>query len=161
MDREGNVNVTRLAQMPHVLAGTGGFSNIVQNAKNLIFCGTLTAGGVQYDITDHGLQLVRAGKFKKVVRHVQQVTFSGQLARKKDQKVIYITDLCVFELTDQGLLLTEIAPGVDLEKDILAHVEFDVAVAPQLKTTNPIVYRDKLGLKEKPPWKEVTDAVQR
>ena len=160
MDREGNVNVTRLAQMPHVLAGAGGFSNIVQNAHRLIFCGTMTAGGVQYDITDQGLQLVRAGKFKKIVEHVQQVTFNGRLARQKRQQVLFITDLCVFALTDQGLLLTEIAPGLDLEIDILPHIGFDVAIAPQLKTTDPIIYRHRLGLKERPPWKEMADAAQ-
>ena len=157
MDQDGNVNVTRLEQMPHVLAGAGGFSNIVQNAQYLIFCGTMTAGGVQYDISADRLKLVKPGKFKKIVKEVQQVTFNGQLARQKGQKVLYITDLCVFELTEQGLLLTEIAPGLDLEKDILAHVGFDVAVSPALKTSNPIIYRDKLGLKQQPPWKETPD----
>ena len=161
MDRHGNVNVTRLKQMPHVLAGAGGFSNIVQNARHLIFCGTMTAGGVQYDITKDRLKLIRAGKFKKIVDTVQQVTFNGQLARRKGQKVTYITDLCVFELTDQGLLLTEIAPGVDLEKDILAHMGFEVAVAPQLTITDPIIYSDRLELKQQSPWKENADAGQR
>jgi len=158
MDREGNVNVTRLQQMPHVLAGAGGFSNIVQNAKRIIFCGTMTAGGVQYDITEKRLKLVRAGKFKKIVNAVQQVTFNGPLARQKGQQVLYVTDLCVFELTARGLLLTEIAPGLDLEKDILPHVEFGVTVATELKTTNPIIYRHKLGLMGQPPWKEIDDA---
>ena len=158
MDKAGNVNVTRLKQMPHVLAGTGGFSNIVQNARHLIFCGTMTAGGVRYDIGADRLKLVKPGRFKKIVRNVQQVTFNGQLARRKKQKVIYITDLCVFELTEQGLVLTEIAPGLDLEKDILAHVEFDVAVSRELKITNPIVYRERLDLQEQFPWKEIADA---
>jgi propionate CoA-transferase len=161
MDREGNVNVTRLKQMPHVLAGAGGFSNIVQNAKNLIFCGTMTAGGVQYELTERGLKLVNPGKFQKIVKEVQQVTFNGQLARQKGQRVIYITDLCVIELTDQGLLLTEIAPGLDLGKDILPHIGFEVAVAPELKTTDPMIYRDRLELKERSPWKEFADARKR
>ncbi len=152
MDQEGNVNVTRLKQMPHVLAGTGGFSNIVQNANNLIFCGAITAGGVKYDITADKLKLVKAGKFKKVVKKVQQVTFNGQLARKKGQRVLYITDLGVFELTGQGLLLIEIAPGLDLEKDILPHIEFEVNIASELKTTNPAVYQKRLGLKNQAPW---------
>ena len=158
MDRDGNVNVTRLKQMPHVLAGAGGFSNIVQNARRLIFCGTMTAGGVQYDITEDRLKLVRAGRFRKIVDRVQQVTFNGQQARRKGQEVIYITDLCVFEMTRQGLLLTEIAPGLDLEKDILSHIGFEVAVAPELKTTDPIIYRDKLGLRELSAWRERADA---
>jgi propionate CoA-transferase len=160
MDQQGNVNVTRLKQMPHVLAGAGGFSNIVQNAKKLIFCGTMTAGGVAYDITRKRLKLIQAGKFKKVVKKVQQVTFNGPLAREKGQKVIYITDLCVFELSGRGLLLTEIAPGLDLKNDILAHIAFDVAIDPELRTTNPIIYRDRLGLKGKHPWKEMVDAVK-
>ena len=98
------------------------------------------------------------GKFKKIVKKVQQVTFNGQLARQKGQKVIYITDLCVFELTDKGLVLTETAPGLDLQTDILAHVEFDVAISPELKTTDPAVYRNRLGLRGQRLWKEIADA---
>ena len=153
LDRDGNVNVTRLKQMPHVLAGAGGFSNIIQKARRLIFCGTMTAGGVKYDIAGGRIKLLRAGKFKKVVPAVQQVTFNGPLAFQKGQKVLYITDLCVFDLTAQGLRLIEIAPGVDLEEDILAHIDFEVIQAPGLCTTDPVVYGDCLGLKTQPKWR--------
>ena len=153
IDKAGNVNVTRLKQMPHVLAGAGGFSNIIQRAKKLVFCGTITAGGVKYDFIDGGLRLVKAGKFRKVVKAVQQVTFNGPLAFKKSQEVLYITDLCVFDLTDRGLRLVEIAPGLDLNKDILAHIEFDVIIAENLKITDPMVYLDRLDLRKHSPWK--------
>jgi propionate CoA-transferase len=153
LDRDGNVNVTRLKQMPHVLAGAGGFSNIIQKAPRLVFCGTMTAGGVKYDIADGRITLLRAGKFKKVVSAVQQVTFNGPLAFKRGQTVLYITDLCVFDLTAQGLRLIEIAPGVDLQKDILAHIDFEIIQAPDLRTTDPAVYGDRLGLKTQPKWR--------
>ena len=156
-DQDGNVNVTRLKQMPHVLAGAGGFSNIVQNAKSLVFCGTLTAGGVKYDISEDGMKLTHEGKFKKAVRNVQQVTYNGQLARQKGQNVLYITDLRVCELTGPGLTLGEIAPGIDLKEDILANMEFDVAIASELNTTDPAVYRKRIGLKQIDPWKQDTD----
>lgn len=157
MDQKGNVNVTRLKQMPHVLAGAGGFSNIVQNAGTLIFCGTMTAGGVKYDISDKGLKLVKPGKFKKVINNVQQVTFNGPQAYAKGQKVLYITDLCVFELTADGVALIETAPALDLEKDILPHIGFDVNIAPEVKTTDPAVYKDCMGLKKLAPWNEQKD----
>lgn len=153
VDQAGNVNVTRLKQMPHVLAGAGGFSNIIQKARKLIFCGTMTAGGVKYAIADGKVKLLKAGKFKKVVQTIQQVTFNGPLAFQKGQKVLYITDLGVFDLTAQGLRLIEIAPGLNLEKDILAHIDFDVARAPDLNTTDPVVYGAQLGLKNQPLWK--------
>lgn len=157
IDQNGNVNVTRLKQMPHVLAGAGGFSNIVQNAKNLIFCGTMTAGGVKYDFSANGLKLVNPGKFKKVLNKVQQVTFNGPQAFRKGQKVLYVTDLCVFELTARGLRLIETAPGLDLEQDILRHIEFKVNIALEPKTTNPDVYKDCMGLKNLAPWSKKMD----
>jgi propionate CoA-transferase len=138
--------------MPHVLAGAGGFSNIIHNAKRIVFSGTLTAGGVEYDIGQDRITLIKAGKFRKVVDTVQQITFNGQLARRKGQKVLYITDLCVFELTALGLVLVEIAPGLDLKNDILALIDFDVQLAADLKTTDPVVYRIPMGLKAKDPW---------
>jgi acyl CoA:acetate/3-ketoacid CoA transferase len=83
------------------------------------------------------------------------VTFNGRLARDKGQKVLYITDLGVFELTGEGLTLVEIAPGLDVNTDILPHIEFDVAIAPELKTTDPAVYHDRLGLRRFEPWKSI------
>ena len=157
IDQAGNVNVTRLKQMPHVLAGTGGFSNIIHKAKKLIFCGAMTAAGVKYEIADGKLTLVKAGKFRKIVPDVQQITFNGQLAFQKGQKVLYVTDVGVFDLTAQGLRLIEIAPGLDLKKDILAHIDFELNMAPDLKTTNPAVYQKQLNLKAQPPWKRINN----
>ena len=107
------------------------------------------------------MQILQEGHMKKFVKQVEHVTFSGKYARQMGQTVLYITERCVFALTDTGMKLVEIAPGVDLEKDILAHMGFEVVVAPQLKITNPIIYSDRLGLKQQSPWKETADAGQR
>lgn len=154
LDKLGNVNVTRLKQMPHVLAGAGGFTNLVQNAKKIVFCGTMTAGGVKIELSDGKITLRQAGKFEKIVEKVQQITFNGDLARRKGQKVIYVTDLCVFELKRDGLELIEIAPGLDLQRDILPLIQFDVDIAADLKISDPMIYRPgRMGLRDRKEWR--------
>jgi propionate CoA-transferase len=145
-DKEGNLNVSKFGPK---LAGAGGFIDITQNAKRVIFMGSFTAGGLKVAIEDGNIRIEKEGKFKKFLNRVEHVTFSGKYARKKNQKVLYITERCVFELTEKGMELIEIAPGIDLEKDILALMDFKPVVnnAPRLMDDR-IFRRQPIGLKE-------------
>jgi propionate CoA-transferase len=127
-DKQGNLNVSKFGPR---LAGAGGFINISQNAKKVVFVGTFMAGRLQLAIEDGRLRIVKDGNLKKFVREVEHRTFSGSYAAKRGQPVLYVTERCVFELTQEGLELVEIAPGIDIERDILAQMEF-----------RPIIRRD-------------------
>ena len=121
VDASGNVNVSRFGSR---LAGAGGFINISQNAKSVVFVGTFTAQGLEIAIENGQLRIVCEGKTPKFIKAVEQITFNGAYAAQLDQRILYVTERCVFTLTNQGLELTEIAPGIDIERDILAHMEF-------------------------------------
>ena len=143
MDGEGNVNVSKFGPR---LPGCGGFINITQNAKKVVFCGTFTAGGLKEEFCDGKLEIVQEGKAKKLVNKVEQITFSGEFAREQGQKVYYITERAVFELTDKGVELIEIAPGADLEKDILVQMDF-VPVMDNVKPMDARLFNEgKMGL---------------
>ncbi len=121
MDSHGNVNVSKFGPK---LAGCGGFIDITQNAKKIVFAGTFTAGGTELAVENGKLKIIQEGSLKKIVREVEQITFSGKTAQQGEQQVFYVTERCVFRLTREGVELIEIAPGIDLEKDILTQMEF-------------------------------------
>ena len=142
VDRNGNVNVSKFKGR---CVGCGGFINITQNAKKVVYCGTFTAGGLKVLVADGKLVIAQEGRGKKYVNKVEQVTFSGAYATKTRQPVLYITERCVFELREGVLTLTEIAPGMDLERDILAQMEFRPAIAKDLKLMPAEIFHAKWG----------------
>lgn len=121
VDAEGNVNVSKFGAR---LAGVGGFVNITQTAKNLVFCGTFTAGGLEVRLAHGTIAIIREGSTRKFLRKVEQISFSSLRSRQLGQKVLFVTERAVFKLTGEGLELIEVAPGIDLQKQILDQMEF-------------------------------------
>lgn len=141
IDVKGNVNVSKFGTR---CTGPGGFINISQNARKLCYMGAFTSGKSEIEIKDGKLNIVREGGGIKFVNEVQQITFSSDYALKIKQEVMYITERAVFRLTEEGLTLTEIAPGVDLEKDILQYMEFKPVIAKDLKEMDARLFTDEL-----------------
>lgn len=145
-DSKGNINVSRFGPR---IAGCGGFINITQSTPVVVFCGTFTAKGLKEKIGDGKLEIINEGQVKKFMKDVEQITFSSDFAKAAGQKVLYITERAVFELRDGVFTLTEIAPGIDLQKDVLDQMEFAPAIADDLKTMDPRLFTDEvMGIKD-------------
>ena len=144
-DGEGNVNVSKFGPK---LPGCGGFIDISQNAKQVFFCGTFTASGLRTHVEDGRLIIDQEGRIDKFLASVEQITFSAKTALNSGIPVVYFTERAVFRLTAEGLELIEIAPGIDLEKDICAHMAMRPVISPDLKLMDARIFRDEpMGLK--------------
>jgi propionate CoA-transferase len=139
-DAEGNVNVSRFGR---TFAGCGGFINISQNARRVVFVGTFTCDGLEVDVSGGKLRIVREGKVRKFMKAVEQVSFSGALCQKSNREALYVTERCVFRLTKDGLELTEVAPGVELDA-ILGNMGFVPRRARQLATMDARLFRPEV-----------------
>jgi acyl CoA:acetate/3-ketoacid CoA transferase len=135
-DAGGNVNVSHLAGN---IIGPGGFIEIAQNAKTVIFCGTFDAQGSQVRWVDGKLEVMKPGQVRKLVNKVERITFSADYARAHIQRVLYVTERAVFQLDAEGMRLIEIAPGIEIERDILPYMEFKPLIGPFL-TMDPSVF---------------------
>jgi acyl CoA:acetate/3-ketoacid CoA transferase len=143
IDRTGSVNVSRLGFRPHVTAGAGGFVDITCRAKKIVFSGMFNAGA-KLGVDGGKLTIEKEGKIKKLVETVEHVTFSGRRAIEQGQDVTYVTERCVMKLTPAGLVVTEIAPGVDVARDILAQSAFPLTIAGNCKTMPASIFSPEL-----------------
>ncbi|MCX8063611.1 MAG: acyl CoA:acetate/3-ketoacid CoA transferase [Candidatus Hydrogenedentes bacterium] len=139
VDPEGNVNVSKVGP---IAIGPGGFINLTQSAKKLVFCGEFTAKGAKIEISEGRVVITQEGTVKKFIKSVEQITFSGKFAISNKRDVTYVTERCVFKLVPEGLLLTEIAPGIDLQKDILNLMDFRPIVPGEVKVMDERIFRE-------------------
>ncbi len=148
VDCKGNVNVSRFGNK---VAGPGGFINITQNSKKIIFCGMFTTGSKE-QAANGALRIIREGTGRKFVREVDQVTFSGEYAMKKGIPVLYVTERGVFKMENGHMILVEIAPGIDLQRDILNIMDFRPRISPELKIMDPEIFH--------PVWGKLREFIQ-
>jgi len=138
-DAQGNVNVSKFGSR---IAGCGGFINITQSSREVVFCGTFTVGGLVTRVADGALEIAAEGSHRKFMQTVEHVTFSGDYAREKGQRVLYVTERAVFELRPDGLTLTEVAPGIDLEQQVLAVMDFRPPIAADLRVMDARLFHE-------------------
>ncbi len=144
LDKDGNVNVSKFGPR---ITGAGGFVNITQNTKVIVFVGTFTASGLETEIKDGELHIIKEGKVKKMIPTVGHKTFSGKQSIINQQKVLYVTERAVFEMREEGLTLIEIAPGVDLQTQVLDQMDFVPKIAEDLKLMDRRLFLDRpMGL---------------
>jgi propionate CoA-transferase len=146
VDRYGNVNASRFGGR---LSGCGGFINISQNSGKVVFLSTFSSSGLEVEIADGKVRIMKEGKFFKFIDRVGQITFSAQYAVQRKQDVLYITERCVFKLSDAGLELTEVAPGIDIERDILNKMPFAPRVADPVEMDPSIFRPEPMGLRDR------------
>jgi acyl CoA:acetate/3-ketoacid CoA transferase len=152
VDAAGNVNVSRLRGKPHVTAGAGGFIDITTRARNLVFSGPFAAGRQAIEIENGVLAIREDGHVAKFVPEVEHVTFSGRMARERGQNVTFVTERCVIRLLDNGLTVTEVAPGVEVERDVLQRVVIPLRISPDLRTMDERIFKPELmGLQLRSP----------
>jgi propionate CoA-transferase len=145
-DAHGNVNVSKFGPK---IAGCGGFINITQSAREVVFCGTFTAGDLAIEAGNGTLRIVSEGRHRKLIKAVEHITFSGQYASERGQRVLYVTERAVFELRAGKLVLTEIAPGIELDDHVLAHMAFRPEIDVNLKRMDERLFREPpMGLAE-------------
>ena len=144
-DARGNINVSRFGPK---LAGAGGFINITQNSRTVVFIGTFSAGGLKVAVQEGELTILQEGRHRKFVEAIEQVTFSGEYAARLGKRVLYVTERCVFALTPEGLELIEVAPGIDLERDILSQMAFRPIVRQPALMDARIFRPEPMGLKD-------------
>ena len=140
LDRHGNVNVGRLGDQ---LPGPGGFTDIAAGTRKVTFCGTMTTGGLEVDATDGTLRIVREGARTKFVSDCQMVCFSGRQAVARGQEITYVTERAVFRLDERGVVLTEVAPGIDVRTQVLALADFPIVVADDLALMDERLFREQ------------------
>jgi acyl CoA:acetate/3-ketoacid CoA transferase len=147
VDREGSVNVSKLAAKPYLTAGCGGFVDITTHAPRLVFSGFFTAGA-KLELRDGRLVILQEGRSRKFVNEIEHVTFSGRMGVRRGQRITYVTERCVIDLTADGLLVREIAPGVNVQRDVVAQAECPLQVARDLKVMDERLFHDApLGLR--------------
>ena len=146
LDRFGNVNVHKFNGKA---MGTGGFVNICQNSRKAVFCGTLRSGGLRTKVEDGKISIEQEGRYRKMVEQVPEITYNGREAAERGQEAVYITERAVFRLSPEGLVLTEVAPGLDLERDIFSQMDFRPLVSPDLKEMDARLFRNEnMGIRE-------------
>jgi propionate CoA-transferase len=135
---------------PHVTAGAGGFVDITARARKIVFSGYFTAGA-KLEVSDGAVMIPKEGKVKKLVQSVEQISFSGPRAIAQNQEILYITERCVLRLEPEGVTVVELAPGVDLKRDVLAEAEFPLRVAPELRKMDSALFHPApINLKLRP-----------
>lgn len=140
IDSEGNVNVSYLPGRLHVTAGVGGFADIVNGAPRIVFAGYFTAGKKHIEIENGGLRIIEDGAVAKLTERVSRITFSGRQALARGKQVTYVTERCVMELRAEGITVTELAPGVDLQRDVLDRAGFPLLIADELRVMDPSIF---------------------
>ncbi|MGH1487465.1 MAG: acyl CoA:acetate/3-ketoacid CoA transferase [Cellvibrionaceae bacterium] len=156
VDQFGHVNVSKFGPK---IAGAGGFINISQNARKLVFAGTFTVGGLKVEVADGLLKIIQEGRTRKFIKNVEQITFNGKLAAISEKPVYYVTERCVFKLRFNGLELTEVAPGIDIEKDILAHMDFEPIINRPRTMDRTIFFEEPMQLSEILLERELTERI--